>query len=32
MKKQIDNFLNNKNPEWGLDEDGEFYYKNLKED
>lgn len=27
-----DNFLNNENPEWGLDEDGEFYYKNLKED
>ena len=27
-----DNFLNNKNPEWGLDEDGEFYYKNLEKD
>lgn len=27
-----DNSLNNENPEWGLDEDGEFYYKNLEKD
>lgn len=31
-QKRKDSFLNGENPDWGLDEDGEFYYKNLDED
>lgn len=32
MRDKIDNLLDNVNPEWGLDEDGSFYYKNPDED